>query len=190
MADLKHSEIKALLRYEPSTGKLFWMPRTLDMFPDTRSGRIWNTRFANREAFTAFDGQGYRKGGVLGSQYKAHRIAWFLHCGSWPDGDLDHIDGDRGNNQISNLRSVTRGGNNRNRAMSSANNSGFVGVRWVKSRRRWVSEIYFEGKQKRLGYFKTFPEAVHAREAAMREHGFSARHGLDNPFPAHPPRAG
>jgi hypothetical protein len=67
MAELTFAEISKLLKYDPETGKLFWLPRPVEMFSDAFLGsewsaKKWNTRYAGKEAFTALDGRGYHYG--------------------------------------------------------------------------------------------------------------------------------
>jgi hypothetical protein len=71
MAELSYSEISKLLKYEPATGKLYWLPRTVDMCPSDREAKRWNARYANQEALIFSDNKGYRRGHILGRLYRA-----------------------------------------------------------------------------------------------------------------------
>lgn len=88
-----------------------------------------------------------------------HRAVWLLGTGSWPPNDIDHIDGNRQNNRLSNLRSVTAKQNHENRATSSNNTSGFPGVYWVTKRKRWKSQLMLDGRPHFLGYFENKEDA-------------------------------
>lgn len=119
---------------------------------------------------------GYIKIGVNGRHYKAHRIAWLLIHGYWPE-EIDHINGDGYDNRLSNLREVTHKENQRNQKLLSNNKSGTCGVFWKKQDSVWGAQIKINGRQKHLGYFKDKSDAILARKAADREHGFHENHG-------------
>ena len=174
--------LRKLLRYEPETGKLFWLPRTPDLFHDTTDRRgvnwccqAWNGKNAGREAFTA-NSAGYRMGAVFGRNYGAHRVAWALTSGSWPK-MIDHINGDRSDNRLANLRSVSRLENQRNMKRGSDNKSGQTGVGWDSSRDRWVAAIGVGGRTDHIGRFDKKADAIAARKQAERDFGFHPNHG-------------
>lgn len=174
--------LRQLLRYELQTGKLFWRERTPNMFSDAghtaeHTCNRWNANYAGREAFTAVNRQGYKCGAVNDTQYKAHRIAWSIHFGSTPKDQIDHIDGDRINNRISNLREVTNRQNSMSSARGKNNTTGYTGVSLDKRRGKYRSYIKVNGRQIVLGYYDC-PEAAHlAYIEAKRKYGFSDRHG-------------
>lgn len=103
---------------------------------------------------------GYKHIMIQKKQYLAHRLAWFYFYGVWPQGEVDHIDGNRSNNAITNLRDVDRLTNAQNRTKPQVDNkSGFLGVH--KKREKWVADIKVNGKTKRVGTFES-PEKAHA----------------------------
>ena len=112
--------------------------------------------------------------------FYAHRLAWAYIHGEAP-AVIDHINGDATDNRIANLRPATLSVNNRNASMSKANTSGFNGVVYAKSKRRWKAQVAqgLNGKRTtiHLGYFKTKDEAAEARISWDRANGFSERHG-------------
>lgn len=172
--------LRQLLRYEPDTGKFYWLARTPEFFSDskkmvTASHRcaLWNGRYAEKEAFTADNGLGYKSGFINGVAVKAHRAAWAFHYGEWPSLHLDHINGDRSDNRICNLRTVTPKENARNAAIRVDNTSGHQGVNWVKRDKRWHARI----GDRSIGYFGTREEAIKARKVAEKKAGFHANHG-------------
>jgi hypothetical protein len=79
---------------------------------------------------------------------------------------VDHIDGDGLNNKKGNLRVCTLENNSRNQSMQRNNTSGFKGVTWVKRDKKWRATIYFKGKLRVLGVFKTKEEAADAYDNA------------------------
>lgn len=175
---LDPSVLRELLRYEPDTGKLFWLPRDVRWFNTDREHKRWNTRYAGKEAFTALHGDGYLRGYVLGQQHFKHRVVWAIETGAWPEQDVDHEDHDRSNNVRSNLSEATRAQNARNRSRASNNKSGVTGVSWYARTAKWSAQIRVaDGKQLHLGYFNDLRDAVAARKTAEREHGYHPNHG-------------
>ncbi len=170
-------DLRALLRY--SDGRLYWLPRTPAQFkgerksPDVECAR-WNTRYAGQEAFP-LKADGYRRGRLLGMPCSAHRVVFAMHQGFWPD-EVDHVDLNKGNNRIENLRAASRNANQHNRPAQANNTSGFKGVGWVRAKGKWRARITTDGRQTMLGYFDT-PEEAHTAyaDAAERMHGAFAR---------------
>lgn len=168
--------LRQLLRYDPETGKLFWLPRTADLFVSghrTREGNCgnWNSRFAGREAFTADDGMGYRQGSIFGVLYRAHRVAFALMTGGWPTGLVDHIDGDGRNNRWANLRPASSAENARNKRLTALSVSGVKNVRQTGSG-KWSSRITVDRKCQHLGTFDSIEDAAAAYAKASAElHG-------------------
>ncbi|MBS9489452.1 HNH endonuclease [Citrobacter braakii] len=114
---------------------------------------------------------GYLHVRLQGILYPVHRIVWKLHQGTDPE-FIDHVDGDKKNNNIHNLREVTRTQNNRNASLSKANTTGFTGVTFAKREGMYRAEIYAEGKRKSLGYYSKIKDAVLAYNSACDElHG-------------------
>jgi hypothetical protein len=179
MAELTFAEISKLLKYEPETGKLFWLPRPASMFPGSPHGspeavaKMWNKRFAGKEAMTASMGNGYRVGNLLKRSYLAHRVAWFLVTGSWPENHIDHINGNPSDNRIENLRDVARCENMRNTRIHKRNTSGHCGIRWEPRRGKWV--VFIGGKY--IGGFQDMSDAIIARKTAEKDHGYHPNHG-------------
>ncbi len=91
---------------------------------------------------------------------KVHRIAWFLHYGYGAEGMIDHIDGDRCNNQISNLRVVSFKDNSKNRGNNKNNSTGAKGV--VKRGSKFYARIGFNGIKIFIGSFSSLEDAAQA----------------------------
>ena len=169
--------LSRLLRYDRESGFLFWRERPLEMFKDIRSFRSWNSMFAGKPALHTLGNHGYRRGKIYGVELLAHRAAWAVMNGAWPDGEIDHIDGNRLNNRADNLRDVSRVQNGQNLRRSSRNTSGRSGVSFNKLQGKWVAYIQVNGVFKYLGTHKTKDEAIVARRAAEIDAGFHANHG-------------
>jgi hypothetical protein len=159
------------LRYEPETGKLFW--RDCEDMP-----KHWRSRFAGKEAFTPKTGHGYLHGRLAGKKIYAHRMVWAIYYGEWPQEQLDHINGDRADNRIFNLREVSNTENAKNRGLMSNNKSGVCGVYWCKANQNWTASVKINGKNKHLGSFSDISEAKAARAKAQIALGYSKRHGV------------
>lgn len=173
--------LRKLLRYEPETGKLYWLERGDDLFKTIgrrtakHSAACWNARCAGKEAFSR---AGTRCAGTLfGKTYLAHRVAWAVHYGAWPNAEIDHINGNARDNRISNLRDVSRKDNCRNTSVPSHNSSGIMGVSWHKRQKKWRAHIKFDGEYRHLGSFSDISDAISCRKEAERRLGFHPNHG-------------
>lgn len=160
--------LRALLDYDPDTGLFTWKVRGIDH---------WDRRWAGKPALI-HSHNGYRIGTVAGvGGLLAHRVAWAWYHGAEPVGQIDHINGNRSDNRICNLRDVTALDQRRNAARPSHNSSGAVGVSWNKQKRRWKAFIHEGNRNKHVGYFREFSDAVAARKDAERLLGFHPNHG-------------
>jgi hypothetical protein len=97
---------RKLLRYDSTTGKLFWLNRPRGFFNSDRAFKSWNTKYSGKEALNT-NSNGYKYGPIFKKNYKAHRVVWLLVTGHWPQLEIDHIDGNRSNNRFENLRPAT-----------------------------------------------------------------------------------
>lgn len=116
------------------------------------------------------DKNGYRRIMVEGHRHLAHRLAWLYVHGTFPPGNLDHINGDQDDNRIANLRQATRSQNSAN--TRPKNPTGLKGAHYNRFRNYWQSYIRIGGKSRFLGRFDT-PEQAHAAymQAARDIHG-------------------
>jgi hypothetical protein len=178
--DMDIETLKLILSYNSETGRFVWKNRPLCMFPADQYGRTWNKTWAGRDALTAVlkprPGQAYHVGNIMRRVYLAHRVAWAMHYGEWPEGVIDHINGDGLDNRISNLRSVGAAENGKNAKLSKNNRSGVPGVS-ITREGNWKARIGHNMASITIGTFKTFDEAVAARRNAERELGYHPNHG-------------
>ena len=167
--------LREVLRYEPETGKLIWLPRAEEEFSLPQYAVAWNTRFAGIEA-GYLTNKGHRIVGVDRGLFFAHRIIWAMVHGAAPVLEIDHIDQNPDNNRVNNLREVSHLTNLMNVSMRRDNVSGCMGVT-QKASGRWRANIQADKKWRYLGTFDSFEEAVQARKQAAEKFGFSANHG-------------
>ena len=170
--------LRELLDYDPETGDLTWRHRSMKYFKAERHRKAWNTRYAGKPAMRTRD-DGYRQVRILGKGFYGHRVAWAIHYGSWPESQIDHVNGVRDDNRVDNLRDVNSQENNRNMAIRSDNKSSIMGVSWYKARKKWRAQIRADEKQRHLGYFNCITAAAVARKAAEIKYGFHAGHGKE-----------
>lgn len=145
------------------------MPRVYERVPpiyDPDTGIFWR-RGKPAGCKTCY---GYLKVWYFGQQPLAHRLAWFLTYGVWPQKQIDHIDGNRLNNAISNLRECD---NTQNQQNSKARAHSKIGLKGVGRTRvgRFGAVITINGKRTSLGTFAT-PEAAHAAYMAAAAKAF------------------
>jgi hypothetical protein len=144
-SDLTAQRLRELLHYDHGTGVF---TRRVSRGP-SRVGCIAGSK--NR---------GYLQIKVDGKIVLSHRLAWLAVYGEFPAGEIDHIDGDRSNNAIANLRVVTRSINMQNlHGPRRDNNSGFLGVSWDGLKKKWLATIQLDGKQHFLGRFDIAKDA-------------------------------
>jgi len=173
--------LDSLLKYDPETGAFFWRVRPVTMFSLGRSTarprsaehacNQWNSRWAGKPAMTKKH-DGYWYGRIFYQQVLAHRVAWKIMTGADPI-EVDHIDGNRGNNKWSNLRNGTRADNLRNVRLRRNNKSGYHGVYFSKNQQKWIANIT-------IGTFNSKEEAVEARKKYEKLLGFHPNHGRDD----------
>lgn len=145
--------IRKKLNYDPATGVLTW--------------RVSHGRAKVGMQAGYIDYYGRRCIGINDREYKAHRLVWVLYHGVWPACDIDHINGDKDDNRIENLRAVPHATNIENvRKPFAGNTSGFLGV--SSHRRGFRATISVGNKQRHLGTFGTPVEAHEAYLKAKR----------------------
>ena len=156
-------KMKARLDYNPRTGQFVHLIKSGSRTKGQVAGSITDS--------------GYIVIGVCGKNYRAHLLAWFYTYGEWPSLDIDHINGNRADNRIKNLRVVTRKENSRNSSLRSNNTSGQVGVSYMQRLGKWRAYITENGKQIGLGLYSSVELATEARKKAEKKYGYHSNHG-------------
>ena len=144
MSDIDSTLVRKLFNYDPETGVFTWKSKTK---PATQIGAI--VGYVTKS--------GYRALGFNKKTYLAHRIAWLYFYGEFPKHQIDHINRNRDDNSICNLRDVTPSQNSQN--FIAVRKDKFIGVQ--KGRNKWYAKIMLNGKNIPLGSFAT-PEEAHA----------------------------
>lgn len=165
---LTQAELKATLSYDPDTG-VFTRVHTL------------HSRYIGKPA-GAPNNKGYITIRVNGKTHKAHRLAFLYMLGSFPEKQVDHINGIKDDNRWCNLREAENYQNCQNRKLRCDNTSGFRGVSWNKSHRRWQASIMANNVPFYIGQFDT-PEEAHKAylEASSVLHNDFSYQGLVAP---------
>lgn len=149
----------------PMSGNAYWKRRPEHHFPNGWM-KTWNTRYSGKMAATR-DANGYLRCRIDHQHYPIHRLMWTVFHGLIPQGmEIDHINGNRADNRLMNLRLVNNQQQGMNRGLSARNKSGHAGVFFHKKRQRWTSLIRVDGKLKHLGYFHDIKDAIECRKAA------------------------
>jgi hypothetical protein len=131
-------------------------------------------RNSNGISVTGLDAHGYVQVGYLKKMYKAHRLIWAMIHGEFPDGQIDHINGNRSDNRLCNLRVVTQQQNAHNKQKNKRNKSGFTGVCWNKKSSKWQACISVNAVTIYLGVFHTAEQAHAAYLSAKSIHHITA----------------
>lgn len=154
---ITHEDLLLLLSYDPETGEFTWL---VSASPRVRAGG---------PAGYLRKRDGYIVVRVHGHGYSAHRLAWFYMYGAWPR-SIDHIDRNRANNALKNLREATVSQNAMNTAFRNMNGSGYRGVTWNKGSGKWQAQSRLNGRNHYLGVFDTAEKASEAYEAFCKKH--------------------
>ena len=165
-----------MVKYNADTGSMIWLAKTTG-----KDASRWNSRYAGKECGT-IDDKGYRRilfRFEIGSTFKirVHRLAWFIANGVIPSGEIDHINQNKADNRLSNLRDVPKELNQRNGTRKSNNTSGVPGVTWHKQHGKWCAQAVVDGKHHHIGLFREISEAEKATIKFRLDHGFTETHG-------------
>jgi hypothetical protein len=160
--------IRSRLAYDDATGILTWKPKV----GTTVAERKWNGKCAGKPAGSVSKDRGHLETSIDCKKQKLHRLAWLHYYGEWPAGEVDHINGDPGDNRIANLRIATHAENMRNMKMKRTNSIGVKGVFFDRARNKYQARIKVGYKGIHLGRYDTIEEAAAAyARASEKYHG-------------------
>ncbi|HBY9796140.1 TPA: hypothetical protein MJA66_14730 [Klebsiella pneumoniae] len=165
---LNKERLDELLDYSPDSGLFTWK---VNRRGKAKSGCIAGSK----------NGQGYIIIKIDGKFYFAHRLAWLVTHGTFPVNMIDHIDGNRENNKINNLREATDEQNMWNSAAGKNNKTGVKGVSWDGRRKRFRASISIKGKNKEIGSYLSLKDAESAiKDYRLKLHGKFANNEVIN----------
>lgn len=148
------NELLSLLNYNSKTGKFTWAGKS----------KFSNVKIGSEAGYV--ERNGYVRISFRGRRYGAHQLVWMLVYGTWPK-FLDHINGVRSDNRISNLRESSHRLNQLNR--KEHRQGKFPGVRFMPSRNKWIARMSINGKDTCVGYCNTEIEAQQAYLKKLKE---------------------
>ena len=153
---LTQARLKQLFKYDPLTGLFLRLVTT-------------NSRAVAGTLAGTVDGKGYLHIRIDGEIYRCHRLAWLYVYGEFPEDSIDHINLNRTDNRICNLRKASDTENKYNRNCLSTSKSGVKGVSWSASRKKWVAQISDNNCTIYLGRYSTIEGAKAAYDAAAKK---------------------
>ena len=149
--------LRSLLNYDPDTGVFAWRVTRSNVKAGMRAGGLMQ--------------HGYRTISVVRHRYYEHRLVWLYVHERWPTLDIDHINGNRADNRLANLREVTRRVNLENQWLARRDSkSGLRGVHWSASHKAFLAQLQVRGRNVYLGQFDTAEEAHQAYLDAKRKY--------------------
>ena len=150
---ITQAELKELLDYDPKTGVFVWR----------KTGKVAGSLRSDK----------YRRVKIQKKEYAEHRLVWLYVYGTMPPDQIDHINRNKVDNRLANLRLADNSLNNRNKGVRSDNTSGVKGVGWRIDLQKWEARIHTtKNTCRRLGSFINFDDAVAARREAERIYGY------------------
>ena len=151
-------KLRTHISYDPSTGIMTWKKV------------LSNRGVVGAECGSNVDSKGYKRVCFEGKQYRAHRVVWAMHYGEIPSFQIDHINGDRSDNRICNLRLASNQENSFNTRIKKNNTSGYTGVTWSQNAKKRMAQIMVNNKHIYLGTFADKNVAVQTRSKATKEY--------------------
>ena len=154
---ITQKEVLSLLDYNPATGNLYWRVSK-------------NNRIKVGDKAGSLTEDGYWKVMIHRKKYYAHRLIWFIMHGCFPSGQIDHINGNRLDNRIENLRDSTNGQNQANKFKRPNCSSKYKGVFFDKKTNNWKASITVKRKRIHLGTYDTEKDAALGYNKAALQH--------------------
>lgn len=157
MIEITQEKLKELFIYDPVSGLVVRKKTTSS---NAKAGSVVGSINSN----------GYLLTKVCGKSLAIHRIVWIYVHGITPQNEIDHVNGDKTDNRIENLRICSKTENQQNQKLHSDNTSGYHGVSWRKDIGKWRAQIQVAGKKLMLGCFDNLPEAIEAHTKAKEKY--------------------
>jgi hypothetical protein len=154
---LSPEKIKEYLGYDPETGEFFWLKAT-------------NKRMVLGQPAGNLHSTGYVRIGLFGYKFFAHHIAWIITYGCWPTDVIDHINRDRADNRIVNLRLATRSENAFNAKVPVNNSTGVKGIGKVPGYDKYRVRLRKNNKFYCAGQYASIEEAAMVRQELEKRH--------------------
>lgn len=176
--------LKKVIDYNPITGEAIWKIRDDSVMGDPNMTQSWNDKFAGKQVGSLMS-NGYvvvsfkhntETNGKL-CKILLHRIAWAMHNGEWPNVMLDHDNGIKSDNRISNLKLSNNSKNGKNSIPRSG--SGYKNICWDKNRNKWLVTLKTNGKISNIGRYETLNKAIEERNRHYIIHDYQP--ARDNP---------
>lgn len=161
---ITQERLKELLTYSEKEGKFYWKvspSNNIKIGDEAGKGKV----------------AGYNRVSLDNKSYLVHRLVWLWFYGYMPK-EIDHINHNRSDNRLNNLREVTHIENGHNVSKKTNNTTGYTGVVYHKATGKWLAQIMINHKNKYLGLFSTIEEAVEKRKEAEKDFNFYVNHGL------------
>lgn len=156
---ISQEELHKILEYEPLTGHFRWKV--------AKGYKIKVGSIAGSPT-----GRGYIRIVIDNKKYMSHRLAWLYTFGEWPPKFIDHVNGDKSDNSLTNLRVATRSENGYNTTTPKNNTSGIKGVHWHVGEEKWRGRMNVDGIEVQVGKWDNLEEAALAMEKARKDlHG-------------------
>jgi hypothetical protein len=157
---LTQARLRQLLSYSPESGLIVWRRRS--------NNSQFNSHFAGKIAGTK-QSAGYIQIGIDGKKYLAHRLVFLYIRGSFPRGNVDHVNHIPSDNRFENLRSGSQSQNRANSRQPCTNTSGKKGVYYRRDYGNWFAQIHKDGKTIYLGIHDSIDQAAAAYAAAAKQ---------------------
>ena len=164
---LSYEEVNSILNYDKDTGSITWKKNRKES---------WIGKFAGSYTSAGYHELNLQKNSKR-NRLLGHRVAWLLTHKRWPEKHIDHINGDKADNRIANLREVDNQENHKNMKRHVGNKSGHTGIYWSKACSKWQAYICIDSKQTYLGVFDDLDDAVQVRKDAEISAQFHKNHG-------------
>jgi hypothetical protein len=163
---INQEQLKELLHYDPETGVFKW-----------KIANSYRIKIGDVAGYiNGSNGSGYTIITVFNKPYGAHRLAWLYTHGKFPEDQIDHINKDKTDNRLVNLRAVSNKENGKNKFIPTNNTSGHIGVVWDTKNNRWKVQVR-GGSKAYHGSFECKSDAVARAKKVYKELGFHENHG-------------